>query len=41
VYRTARVTTTYVRPRLQHYLMRYKLVRWIMGAEIGAQWGLE
>ncbi|MBA4106170.1 MAG: hypothetical protein C0485_10450 [Pirellula sp.] len=41
VYRAARVATTYLRPRLQHYLMRYKLVRWIMGAEIGAQWGLE
>jgi uncharacterized protein (TIGR03546 family) len=41
VYRAARVTSTYLRPRLQHYLMRYKLVRWIMGAEIGAQWGLE
>lgn len=40
-YRGARVISTYLRPRLQHYLMRYKLVRWIMGAEIGAQWGLE
>lgn len=41
VYRIARVTATYLRPRLQHYLMRYRLVRWLMGAEIGAQWGLE
>jgi uncharacterized protein (TIGR03546 family) len=40
VYRGARVAATYLRPRLQHYLMRYRLVRWLMGAEIGAQWGL-
>ncbi|WP_428308322.1 TIGR03546 family protein [Lacipirellula sp.] len=41
VYRGSRLAATYLRPRLQHYLMRYRLVRWLMGAEIGAQWGLE
>lgn len=41
VYRTTRVTATYLRPRLHHYLMRYRIVRWLMGAEIGAQWGLD
>jgi uncharacterized protein (TIGR03546 family) len=41
VYRSTRVVSTYLRPRLNHYLMQYRIVRWLMGAEIGAQWGLD
>lgn len=39
-YRSTRVASAYLRPRLHHYLMRYRIVRWLMGAEIGANWGL-
>jgi uncharacterized protein (TIGR03546 family) len=40
VYRSTRVAAAYLRPKLHHYLMQYRIVRWLMGAEIGAQWGL-
>jgi uncharacterized protein (TIGR03546 family) len=41
VHRSTRIAATYIRPRLHHHLMRYRVVRWLMGAEIGAQWGLD
>lgn len=28
-------------PRLSKWLMSYRVVRWVRGAELGAQWGLE
>ena len=31
----------YVRPRVHAYLMKYRIIRWLRGAEVGAQWGFE
>ncbi len=41
VYRGAAAIARRVQPRLTKYLMRYKVIRWLRGAELGAQWGLE
>jgi uncharacterized protein (TIGR03546 family) len=40
-YRVSRVAATYIRPRIHAYLMKYRVIRWLRGAEVGAQWGLE
>jgi uncharacterized protein (TIGR03546 family) len=40
-YRLANLTGRYVRPRMTQWLMRYKVIRWLRGAELSAQWGLE
>ena len=28
-------------PRISQWLLRYRVIRWLRGAELGAQWGLE
>jgi uncharacterized protein (TIGR03546 family) len=30
-----------VQPRLMQFFMRYRVIRWLRGAEVGAQWGFE
>lgn len=40
-YRLAHVVAVRVQPRIAQWLMRYKVIRWLRGAEIGAQWGLD
>ena len=30
---------THVQPRLSDWLLRYRVVRWLRGAELGAHWG--
>jgi uncharacterized protein (TIGR03546 family) len=40
-YRTAYVVGERVQPRVTRWLMRYKVIRWLRGAELGAQWGLD
>jgi uncharacterized protein (TIGR03546 family) len=40
-YRGAYAVAERVQPRVAKYLMRYKVIRWLRGAELGAQWGLE
>jgi uncharacterized protein (TIGR03546 family) len=40
-YRAAYALAKYVRPRVHVYLMKYRVIRWLRGAEVGAQWGLE
>jgi uncharacterized protein (TIGR03546 family) len=40
-YLLARVIATSVQPRIHGWLMRRKATRWLRGAEVGAQWGLE
>lgn len=40
-YRASHAMATYVRPRVNGYLMKYRVIRWLLGAEVGAQWGLD
>lgn len=40
-YRVAYLVGEHVQPRITKYLMRYKVIRWLRGAELGAQWGFE
>jgi uncharacterized protein (TIGR03546 family) len=40
-YRLAYVAGERLQPRVTQYLMRYKVIRWLRGAELGAQWGLD
>jgi uncharacterized protein (TIGR03546 family) len=40
-YRLAYVVAARVQPRISQWLMRYRIIRWLKGAELGAQWGLE
>jgi uncharacterized protein (TIGR03546 family) len=40
-YRLAHLVGRRVQPRVTAWLMRYKVIRWLRGAELGAQWGLE
>jgi uncharacterized protein (TIGR03546 family) len=40
-YRGAHVVATKYQPRVAAWLMKYKVIRWLRGAEIGAQWGLD
>jgi uncharacterized protein (TIGR03546 family) len=39
-YRISLAITNYVQPRLRERLMKYRIIRWLKGAEVGAQWGL-
>jgi uncharacterized protein (TIGR03546 family) len=40
-YRASYALAKYVRPRVHAYLMKYRIIRWLRGAEVGAQWGFE
>jgi uncharacterized protein (TIGR03546 family) len=40
-YRIAYSVARVVQPRVHACLMKYRVIRWLRGAEIGAQWGLE
>jgi uncharacterized protein (TIGR03546 family) len=40
-YRAAYAVTARLQPPIAKFLMRYKVIRWLRGAELGAQWGLE
>jgi uncharacterized protein (TIGR03546 family) len=40
-YRAAYAVAKYVRPRVHVYLMKYRVIRWLRGAEVGVQWGLD
>ncbi|HYO26519.1 MAG TPA: TIGR03546 family protein [Lacipirellulaceae bacterium] len=41
VHRLGRYAGAHLQPRITQYLMRYKVIRWLRGAEIGVQWGFE
>jgi uncharacterized protein (TIGR03546 family) len=41
IYRASYAMAKYVRPRVHAYLMKYRVIRWLRGVEVGAQWGLE
>lgn len=41
VYRLSLAAAAYLQPRLRDRLMKYRVIRWLKGAEVGAQWGLE
>lgn len=40
-YHTGRYVGARWQPRIAQWLMRYRAIRWLRGAELGAQWGLE
>jgi uncharacterized protein (TIGR03546 family) len=40
-YRTFQAVAAHVQPRVHAHLMKYRVIRWLRGAEVGAQWGLE
>ena len=40
-YWAARLAATRIRPRMAKWLLSYRVIRWLKGAEIGAQLGLE
>jgi uncharacterized protein (TIGR03546 family) len=40
-YRAAFAVAKFVRPRVHAYLMKYRIIRWLRGAEVGVQWGLD
>ncbi|MCC6494444.1 MAG: TIGR03546 family protein [Pirellulales bacterium] len=40
-YRTSLAAANYLQPRFRDRLMKYRVIRWLKGAEVGAQWGLE
>ncbi len=41
VYKLSHLAATRWQPRISKWLMSYRVVRWLRGAELGAQWGLE
>jgi uncharacterized protein (TIGR03546 family) len=41
VYKLSHLTAARLQPRIAKWLMSYRVVRWLRGAELGAQWGLE
>ncbi len=41
VYRLSYSAARFIRPRMHAYLMKYRVIRWLRGAEVGAQWGLD
>jgi hypothetical protein len=41
VYRGTSLVAHRWQPRLTKFLMQYKVIRWLRGAELGAQWGLD
>jgi uncharacterized protein (TIGR03546 family) len=40
-YTIAHSAGVHVQPRVTNWLMQYKVIRWLKGAELGVQWGLE
>lgn len=40
-YFAARWIGARVQPRAMQFLMRYRVIRWLRGAEVGTQWGFE
>jgi uncharacterized protein (TIGR03546 family) len=40
-YRAAYAMAKHIRPRVHDRLMKFRVVRWLRGVEVGAQWGLE
>jgi uncharacterized protein (TIGR03546 family) len=40
-YRGAYAASQRLQPPVARFLMRYKVIRWLRGAELGAQWGLD
>ena len=40
-YQLARAVAVRVQPRVHDWLMRRRALRWLRGAEVGTQWGLE
>jgi uncharacterized protein (TIGR03546 family) len=40
-YRGAYAVAARMQPRIAKWLMQYKVIRWLRGAELGAQWGLD
>jgi uncharacterized protein (TIGR03546 family) len=38
-YLFGRLVATRIQPRIHHWLMRRRIIRWLRGAEVGAQWG--
>jgi uncharacterized protein (TIGR03546 family) len=40
-YALGRAVGAHVQPRIHGWLMRRRAIRWLRGAEVGAQWGLE
>jgi len=40
-YRASQALAVHVRPRVHAYLLKYRVIRWLRGVEVGAQWGLE
>lgn len=40
-YRIAYSIAWFVRPRVHAYLMKYRVIRWLRGAEVGVQWGFD
>ncbi len=40
-YRLAHLGGERIQPRVTAWLMQYKVIRWLRGAELGAQWGLD
>lgn len=40
-YRLSLAATCYLQPRLRDRLMKYRVIRWLKGAEVGAQWRLQ
>ncbi len=40
-YRASLAVTNYLQPRIRDRLMKYRVIRWLKGAEVGAQWGFE
>jgi hypothetical protein len=39
LYLFGRVVATRIQPRIHDWLMRRRIIRWLRGAEAGAQWG--
>jgi hypothetical protein len=40
-YRASYAAARWLRPRVHAYLMKYRVIRWLRGAEVGVQWGFE
>ena len=40
-YQLGRLVGAWVQPRISKWLMQYKAIRWLRGAEWGARWGFE
>jgi uncharacterized protein (TIGR03546 family) len=40
-YKLSHAAAVRYQPRIMKWLMSYRIIRWLRGAELGAQWGLE